>query len=236
MIPPIYDLVIFDCDGVLVDSEMLSAGVLMGLLEEVGHPISFEVFREDFLGHSFASATKRLHQRTRRQLPDGFQALYLERLLSHFCSSLNPMPGVHEVLQSLAVPFCLASSSPPERLKVSLGRCGLAAFFGPHVFSATQVRNGKPASDLLLLAAAAMGKDPARTLVIEDTEAGIRAAQAAGMQVWHFAGGSHIKAGYRLGAEFISVPAVDDMPALRQRLAECGLCSPLQVVQTAAKE
>ncbi len=110
-------LVIFDCDGVLIDSEMLSASVLMGLLAEAGYPIDFETFRADFLGRSFASAVARTEAKTTRKLPGDFQSRYHERLLHQFKRHLCKMDDVDAVLESIRVPYCLASSSSPERLE-----------------------------------------------------------------------------------------------------------------------
>jgi HAD superfamily hydrolase (TIGR01509 family) len=219
-----FELVIFDCDGVLVDSEMLSAGVLMGLMREIGLPITAEVFRSDFLGRSFAAAAARASERFARPLPEGFQMQYRERLLAHMAGNLKPMAGVDRVLAGMKVPFCLATSSSPARLALSLRITGLAPVFDGRCFTASQVAEGKPAPDLCLFAAERMGADPASCLVIEDSEMGIRAAQAAGMTVWHFAGGAHIHAGYRLPADVVPDRVVASMSELALGFRDLGLC------------
>lgn len=221
---PDFDLVVFDCDGVLVDSEMLSAGVLMGMMAEVGLPITAEVFRSDFLGRSFASAAQKAEQRFGRPLPEDFQMRYRQRLLDKLAVDLRPMEAVNGVLSSLSCTYCLATSSSPERLQVSLDVTGLQEFFKGRTFTASEVQRGKPAPDLFLHAAARMGILPDRTLVIEDSEMGVRAARAAGMAVWHFAGGAHVKAGYRLPGDAAADRTVRSMDELRESLAELGLC------------
>jgi HAD superfamily hydrolase (TIGR01509 family) len=218
------DLVIFDCDGVLVDSELLSAQVLMGQLAELGIALSFEQFRSEFLGRSFASAAMRLKQRTGVDLPKGFAPDYFVRLNALFATDLKPMTGVEQVLNSLTVQNCVASGSIPPRLDFSLKVCGLDAHFGPRVYSAALVRNAKPAPDLFFHAAAAHGVPPSRCLVLEDSEMGVKAAHAAGMTVWHFAGGSHVKAGHSLPPDLVVDRVVEDMAEVLHMFREAGLC------------
>lgn len=219
-----FDLVIFDCDGVLVDSEMLSAGVLMGLMAEADLPITYEIFRDDFLGRSFAAAAARAEERFQRKLPEGFEASYREKL--HIClrAELKAMAGMPELLASLTVPYCLATGSSPQRLAVSLEASGLSGYFTGRCYTASDVERGKPAPDLCFHAARQMQADPARCLVIEDSEMGVRAALAANMEVWHFAGGAHIKAGYRLPDDVAANRRIADAAALAEAFRENGLC------------
>jgi HAD superfamily hydrolase (TIGR01509 family) len=218
------ELVIFDCDGVLVDSEMLSAGVLMAMMAEVGLPITADIFRSDFLGRSFAAAAARAEQRFQRKLPDDFQMQYRKRLLARMEAALHPMAGVETVLAAMTAPYCLATSSSLPRLTLSLRVTGLGHFFAGRCFTASEVRHGKPAPDLCLHVARRMGADPGKCLVIEDSEMGVRAAAAAGMEVWHFAGGAHVRAGYHLPPDVVADRVVADMPALHRALADHGLC------------
>lgn len=220
----LYDLVIFDCDGVLVDSEMLSAKVLMQQLADLGVELTFEQFRIEFLGRSFASAARQLKARTGLDLPSEFATEYFMSLNKLFATDLKPMSGVTSVLQSLKVQNCVASGSIPPRLDFSLKVCGLEKHFGAHVYSAAVVKNAKPAPDLFLYAAAAHGVLPARCLVLEDSEMGVKAAHAAGMPVWHFAGGSHIKAGHTLPPELSVDRVVQDMGEVLQLFQQAGLC------------
>lgn len=219
------DLVIFDCDGVLVDSEMLSAGVLMGLMAEEGYPLSEEAFRADFLGRSFAAAALRARERFGRPLPEDFESRYRDRLFARLEAELKPMAGVAAVLAAMRAPFCLATSSSPRRLALSLAATGLAGFFEGRCFTASEVQRGKPAPDLFLHAAARMGVAPARCLVIEDSELGVRAGLAAGMEVWHFTGGCHVQAGYRLPDGVTPQRRVGGMPELAAAFHQLGLSS-----------
>ncbi len=219
-----FDLVIFDCDGVLVDSEMLSAFVLMGQLAELGIGLTVKQFQSEFLGRSFASASAQLKARTGRDLPASFAPEYFVRLNALFATELKPMPGVDQVLKSLKVQHCVASGSIPPRLDFSLKVCGLDTHFGLHVYSAAVVKNAKPAPDLFLHAATTQGISPSRCLVLEDSEMGVRAARAAGMAVWHFAGGSHIKAGQILPPDLFVDRVVMDMAEVLQLFRKAGLC------------
>lgn len=216
--------VIFDCDGVLVDSEMLSAGVLMGMMAEIGLPITDEIFRADFLGRSFASAAARAELRFGRAMPDDFQLRYRDRLLSRMREALQPMPGVFAVLQAMSVPYWLATSSSPQRLAVSLEVTGLAPFFDRRSSTASEVARGKPEPDLFLYAASKMATAPERCIVLEDSEMGLVAARAAGMTVWHFAGGSHIRPGDALSEQARPDRVIADMAELRSAFTELGLC------------
>jgi HAD superfamily hydrolase (TIGR01509 family) len=219
-----FDLVIFDCDGVLVDSEMLSAQVLREQLAEIGIALSFEQFRAEFLGRSFASAAQNLKARTGCELPEHFARDYFIHLNALFATDLKPMSGVQHVLSALVADHCVASGSIPPRLDFSLKVCGLDQHFGHRVYSAALVKHAKPAPDLFLHAAKAHGVAPSRCLVLEDSEMGVRAALAAGMTVWHFAGGSHIKAGHRLPPGLPVDHVVQDMTELLHLFCAAGLC------------
>ena len=217
------ELVIFDCDGVLVDSEMLSASVLMQMLSEIGLPINYEIFRSDFLGRSYASATERFERRIGKPFPPEFNAQYRTRLLEKMRGNLKSMTGVEEVLAAMRVPYCLATGSSPPRLAVTLAESGLEKYFTGRAFTTSLVKNGKPAPDIFLHVASTMGANVASCLVIEDSEMGVRAALAAGMEVWHFAGGSHIKAGYRLPEDVVPHQVLDSMSALHDAFRQSNL-------------
>ncbi|TQM89659.1 HAD family hydrolase [Roseinatronobacter monicus] len=186
------DLIIFDCDGVLIDSEVLSAEVLISLLAEQGHHLTVANVRQKFLGRSFPTVAASLRQDFGVSLPHDFEMTYRARLLARFEGELCPTEGVVEMLSALDVPFCLATSSSPPRLKHSLELTGLAQFFGPRCYTASMVARGKPAPDLFLHAAEMMGFAPGRCLVVEDSLPGVKAAQAAGMAVVVYTGGGHM--------------------------------------------
>ena len=186
-------LIVFDCDGVIADSEMLSADVLLTLLADHDIPITMAQFREFCLGHSFAAVTARLTERSGRPLPDGFAAEYYDRLLTRFARDLRPTPGFVAMLDRIDLPICVATSSSPQRVAHTLSVLGLTNRFGANVFTASQVPRGKPAPDLFLFAAERMGVAPADALAIEDSGPGLASARAAGMSVLHYTGGEHLR-------------------------------------------
>ncbi|MGW0082522.1 HAD family hydrolase [Streptomyces sp. NPDC003393] len=187
-----YDLVIFDNDGVLVDSEPISNRLLAAYLTELGHPTSYEDSIRDYMG----SAMHRVHdlvlERTGRRLPDEFDDVFHARVFAAFERELKPVAGVTEVLEKLAadeVPYCVASSGSHERIRVGHRTTGLDRWFGEErIFSSQDVGRGKPAPDLFLYAAERMGVEPVRCLVVEDSPLGVEAAAAAGMDVFGFTG------------------------------------------------
>lgn len=191
-LPP-FDLVIFDCDGVLIDSEIISARMLIEELARLGVRIDLDHVARNFLGRSYPTVMAQIRRDFDLDLPADFEDRYRDRLLAAFQRDLKIMPGVLEVLDELAIPFCVATSSSPRRVEMSLALTGLSGRMQGRIFTASQVARGKPAPDLFLFAAEAMGHAPARTLVIEDSLTGVRAALAAGMTVWRFVGGSHFR-------------------------------------------
>jgi HAD superfamily hydrolase (TIGR01509 family) len=189
-------LLIFDCDGVLIDSEVIACRAEAAYLAELGIAVSAEELLERYLGISMAVMLADLESRLDRSLPplpEDFADTLRRRVATAFETELRPMPGIEAALVSLPARRCVASSSSPERLRHSLGLTGLLAHFDPHIFSATQVARGKPAPDLFLFAAARMDATPETCVVIEDSEPGVQAAVAAGMRVIGFTGGSHCR-------------------------------------------
>jgi HAD superfamily hydrolase (TIGR01509 family) len=184
------ELIIFDCDGVLVDSEVLSCRCLSDALAEHGIRLELADALDLFLGRS-TGAVLQHYSVLGRTLPDSFLADLKARVRRTFQSSLQPIPGVGALLSSLATPHCVASSSDLDRVSLSLARTGLASHFGDRLYTSQMVARGKPAPDLFLHAADRMQTGPAKTLVIEDSVSGVAAAKAAGMKVWGFVGGSH---------------------------------------------
>ncbi|GAB2573868.1 HAD family hydrolase [Streptomyces capparidis] len=186
-----YDLIIFDNDGVLVDSEPIANRVLAAYLTELGHPTSHEESLRDFLGSSVSRIREVVGERSGRALPGGFEAELLARTVAAFETGLRPVAGMPRVLEKLdadGVPYCLASSSAHPRIRASLRLAGIAAHFPEErIFSAQDVARGKPAPDLFLHAARAMGADPAGCAVVEDSPLGVDAAVAAGMDVYGYA-------------------------------------------------
>lgn len=202
MSAPKASLVIFDCDGVLVDSELLSAGILIEEVAAHGVHLTQSYVRDNFLGRSFPTVAQIIRDRFNLVLPATFEAVYRSRLLERFDTDLRTTPGLLDLLPRLTCSRCVATSSSPPRVARSLAVTGLNQHFS-QVFTASLVKVGKPAPDLFLYAAAAMGVDPAACLVIEDSRPGIAAAQAAGMQVLLYTGGSHMS-----GLAFDTTPPV----------------------------
>jgi len=191
-------LVIFDCDGVLVDSEPLAMRVLLDGLTEVGYAVDEAMAYERFLGRSLAAMQTILREEFGFELPADRLGQMRRRLFDLYRRELRAMPGIVETLDRVTIPYCVASSSLPERIRISLDVTGLLPRFSPHLFSATMVAKGKPAPDLFLHAAERMGVPPDACLVVEDSAPGIEAALRAGMRVFGFLGGSHARRpGYR---------------------------------------
>ncbi|MEU8464824.1 HAD family hydrolase [Streptomyces sp. NPDC029003] len=185
-----YELVIFDNDGVLVDSEPLSNTILSGYLTELGHPTSYEESLRDYMGAAVHRVHDLVFERSGQRLPEEFDHTLQERVSAAFARELKPVPGVTEVLAELSaqgVPYCLASSGTHERIRVGHRSAGLGEWFEEEwIFSAEDVGRGKPAPDLFLHAADMMGVAPARCVVIEDSKLGVQAARAAGMDVFAY--------------------------------------------------
>lgn len=185
-------LVIFDCDGVLIDSEVISARMLIAELALHGVDMDMAFVSRHFLGRSYPVVLSEVRARWGIDLPPTFEADYRARLLREFSLKLNVMKGAVDAVRQVRGRYCLATSSSPERLAHSLRITGLTPLFEGRAFTSVEVRRGKPMPDLFLHAAARMGADPADCVVIEDSLNGVRAGLAAGMQVWRFTGGSHL--------------------------------------------
>lgn len=215
------DLIIFDCDGVLVDSEPLAMRVLIAALARQGVVMPPATAIASYLGRSLASISASLVQSHGMPLDDATLQSMRPDLYALYRTELGAMPGLADTLPRLDVPVCVASSSQLERINLSLELTGLLPFFTPHIFSASMVSNGKPAPDLFLHAASVMGVAPENCLVIEDSPAGIAAAKAAGMKVFAFTGGSHIAdSGLLATIDTLGADAVfDDMNRLPELVA-----------------
>ena len=189
-------LVIFDFDGVVVDSEPISLSTLRDTLAHFGLDLTIDAVRSRFLGNSVPRIAQAIRAETGQDQP-GFAAHWYDLLFARFRAELRPMPGITDLLDALdrrGVAYCIASGSAFQRLDVSLEVTGLAPRFEGRVFSADLVARGKPAPDLFLHAAQCMGVAPRDCLVVEDAPAGIEAAEAAGMRALGFVGGGHLAA------------------------------------------
>ena len=186
-----FDLVIFDCDGVLIDSEMLVCRVCAEVFTAQGFPITAGEIARRFIGRSAAQMFGEIEQDAGRPLTEALRDEVKGRVNAALAGEVEAMPGLGALLDRLQVPACVASSSDPERLRASLGAAGLYERFQPHVYSAVEVPRGKPAPDLFLHAAARLGAAPEACVVVEDSLAGVAAGRAAGMAVIGFTGGGH---------------------------------------------
>jgi HAD superfamily hydrolase (TIGR01509 family) len=189
-------LIIFDCDGVLIDSEILAAKNLSQTLSRIGYPIGVEDIIRRFTGMTGPEISLIIEKDLGRSLPEGYDQHARDALTRSYVSELKPIRYIHEVLDQINARMCVASNSMPEKLNFCLEITGLYRKFFPYIFSAAHVRRGKPAPDLFLLACQQMHSSPENCIVIEDSVAGIKAAVAAGMRVLGFVGGSHCAPGH----------------------------------------
>jgi HAD superfamily hydrolase (TIGR01509 family) len=183
------ELVIFDCDGVLIDSERLAVKVDVEVLGELGWPLSEEQVIERFVGRSDRDTQLAIEAHLGRKLPANWDEHMQSRYRQAFEGELVPVAGVVEALARITIPSCVASSGTHEYLRYTLELTGLYERFAGRIFSVEDVARGKPAPDLFLHASERMGTPPARCVVVEDSHAGVEAARAAGMRVLAFAGG-----------------------------------------------
>lgn len=216
------DLVIFDCDGVLVDSEPISISVLRDMIRSAGHEMAEDTAYERFLGRSMATICAALADDPGIVITQDQLAAMRLVLNARFRAELQPIGGIADALRVLPMARCVASSSKPERIALSLDVTGLLPLLEPHIFSATMVKLGKPAPDLFLHAARQMDVAPESCLVIEDSSAGIEAAKRAGMRVFAFTGATHARNPAHLARIAALEPDLifDNMAALPALLAE----------------
>lgn len=184
-----FDLIIFDCDGVLVDSERLSIRVDSIFLQRIGWPMSTDEIVQRWVGRSDADMRAEIEEHIGGPIPveidEEFSRVYNET----FDRELEPVDGIREALDVITTPRCVASSGEHEKIRRNLALTGLTDYFGELIFSATDVEHGKPAPDLFLLAARTLAAEPARCAVVEDSIHGVEAALAAGMRPFAYAGG-----------------------------------------------
>src|ERR1700674_3745279 len=200
------DLIIFDCDGVLVDSEVLSCRCLSQVLAGYGIDLGLDQALDLFLGRSMTAVLEH-YEALGCSIPEQFLAELRAEVRAAFLAALCPIDGVGSVLEGLQIPHCVASSSDFDRVSFSLSLTGLAPHFDSRLYTSQMVERGKPAPDLFLYAAERMRADPSLTLVIEDSMSGVTAGKAAGMTVWGFVGGSHYQS--RDGKAILSAAGAD---------------------------
>jgi len=207
------ELIIFDCDGVLVDSEILTNTIFVNLLAEDGLHFSLNEFMEEFVGHTVIEAKRKMLEQYQYQLTDEFVSKLYSAILEELALSLEPIPGIHEAIDKLRVPFCMASNGALEKIEVMLKKTNLLDKFKGKMFPASLVANPKPAPDVYLLAAKTNSTLPVNCLVIEDTFVGVTAAVSAGMTVFGFAAASNPKLLMEAGAKltFSNMAELEDL-------------------------
>jgi HAD superfamily hydrolase (TIGR01509 family) len=206
-------LVIFDCDGVIVDSEPLANAVLHARLRALGLTLTLEESAARFTGRTMADCVRMIEASLGRPVPADFVAVIRRETRAAFDGGLEPVPGIVEQLDSLPRPYCLASSGSHEKIRHSLRLTGTGRFFDDsRIFSAADVAAGKPAPDLFLHAAARLGASPADCVVVEDSVPGVQAGRAAGMRVLGFAARSPSRQLASAGATVFR--SMDELPAL----------------------
>jgi HAD superfamily hydrolase (TIGR01509 family) len=216
-------LIIFDCDGVLVDSEVISCRAHAETLTRHGYPITADQVLKRFLGVSDREARLTVEAELGCSLPDDFEAQMKQAALRRYADELGAIPHISEAIAAIDLLKCVASSGTPEKIRHGLTCAGLYDQLTPHIFSAVQVKRGKPAPDLFLFAAEQMNIRPMQCLVIEDSVPGVTGGRAAGMTVFGFHGGSHCGAGH---AELLRAAGAavtfDDMRQLPDLIGRIG--------------
>jgi len=187
--PGPFELVVFDCDGVLVDSEVISVHVDRRVLADLGWELEIEEIVQRFVGKSEANFVSTIERQLGIELADGWDRTYQQWYHEAFERELTAVDGIEEALDRLRLPQCVASSGSHAKMRRTLGRTGLLHRFAGRIFSAAEVANGKPAPDLFLHAAGTLGAAPERCAVVEDSAYGVQAARAAGMHAFAYAGG-----------------------------------------------
>ena len=178
-----YKCVIFDCDGVLVDSEAITAKVLVSMAKDLGLHLDLPFFSEEFMGRSLNDITEYLEELSNGGLPENFESEYRKKTYKAFKTELKPIAGIHAVIENLEVPFCVASSGPLEKIRNNLTTTGLIDAFQGKMFSCYEIKSWKPNPDIFLHAAGKMGYQPDECVVVEDSTVGIQAALAGGFDV-----------------------------------------------------
>lgn len=213
-----FELIIFDCDGVLVDSERLAIEVDVLVLRQLGLELTKAEIVERFVGTSDAGFRRGIEVLLDRRLPEDWEAKVGPLYREAFRRELVPVDGIAEALDQIRQPTCVASSGSHDKMRFTLGLTGLYEYFEGRIFSATEVDQGKPAPDLFLHAANRMGVDPEACAVVEDSALGVEAGRAAGMQVFAF-GGSVTPVEKLKGPNTVVFERMVDLPHLLQRAA-----------------
>ncbi len=181
-----YKCIIFDCDGVLIDSESIAIGVLVDMANDLGAQMNFKESLISLKGKSLNSCMNLIAERIGKPLPEDFEPKYRINTFEAFRESIQPIEGIKEVIENLEVPFCVASSGPENKIRLNLEITGLLPFFEGNIFSCYAIKKWKPEPDIFLWAAGTMGFQPNECLVIEDSVSGVKAARSGGFDVFGY--------------------------------------------------
>jgi len=195
-----YNCIIFDCDGVLVDSEAISAKVFQEMIFELGTEIDFETVLEQITGTSMKENLKFFSEKINGELPTDFETEFRKRSYEAFKTDLKPIKGIQELLKKIKIPIGVASSGPVEKIRLNLTTTNLIQFFGENIFSSYEIQSWKPEPEIYLYAANKMGFKPEECAVIEDSTVGVKAAKAGGFDVYAFSNDKSKIAFKELGA------------------------------------
>lgn len=184
-----YKCIIFDCDGVLVDSEEISNRVHIEMVKEIGLDIEMEYAMEKFSGKSLNSIFEYFEERIGKKLPNNFESEFRRRTFELFKTDIQAIPGIHDLLDKISIPICVASSGPLEKIKLNLTSTNLIEKFNNNIFSSYEIGSWKPDPGIFEHAAKSMGFEPKDCVVIEDSISGINAAKRGGFEVFGFTNG-----------------------------------------------
>jgi HAD superfamily hydrolase (TIGR01509 family) len=208
-----FGLVIFDCDGVLVDSEVITSRVFAAMLNELGIPATVDEVFDKFVGRSMSQCLDVIAELIGREVPADFAQQYHQRTALALKSDLKTVPGIESALAEIRLPYCVASNGSHEKMQTTLGITGLLPKFHGKLFSVTEVARGKPFPDVFLYAAAQSGVAPSACAVIEDTPTGVTAGVAAGMTVYGYCAYTPVHRLIAAGAHH-TFDSMRDLPAL----------------------
>ncbi|AWG21970.1 haloacid dehalogenase [Flavobacterium faecale] len=208
-----YKCILFDCDGVIVDSESISNLTLIEMAQTVGVTLTEEFVMDHFLGKSLAFCFKYIQDQANQKLPANFETEFRDRTFHAFKTRLQPIPGIHALLNKIDIDYCVASNGPREKIIVNLTTVHLLDKFEGKIFSAYDINSWKPNPELYLHAAKKMGYSIADCVVIEDSPAGVQAALAGGFAVF-----GYINAHNKVAFEEMKIPVFDNMEQLDQLL------------------
>lgn len=199
-----YNCIIFDCDGVLVDSEAISAKIFQNMILELGFEVDFETVLEQITGTSMKENLQFIREIINNELPADFETDFRKRSYEAFKTDIKPVNGIPDLLTKIKVPIAVASSGPIEKIRLNLSTTNLIHYFGENIFSSYEIGSWKPNPEIYLHAAKVMGFKPGECAVIEDSEVGIMAAKAGGFDVFGFANDKNKAAFGKLGATTFS--------------------------------